>query len=247
LAVATIDATLTEVLSFRRIWPGLCSGIGALVLVAPAAAVPPSISAVVVSGRVPVVTFVAPNAGSATLVIASKPDRLSDGSFVAPNVVVSAVLPRSALQSGTWTYHARLDPGDYFVLLKTTADPAACGSAGPGDNVDPSCADGPSPVASFTVPVPRIRYEVYAKPYLGGRIVRLGLLAEALGVPQTYKVCYRIRSKALRCAVSRLDGYHWNQSTSDIVTVDGRPLARSTTFTWFVDGAKIASRTAKTR
>jgi hypothetical protein len=224
----------------------LCIGIGALMLAGPAAASPPSITAITIRGRAPTVTFDAPKASSVNLFIASSADRASDGSFIAEDVVVRAVLPRSALQSGTWTYSARLDPGDYFLLLKATADAAACAPATPGGDLDPSCADGFSPVASFTVPVPRIRYDVYAKPYHRGRIVRLGLLAEALGVPQTYRVCYRLRSKARRCVASRLDAYHWDESSSDVVAVDGRPLARSTTFTWFVAGKKIASRTIAT-
>jgi hypothetical protein len=247
VAGATDYATVPKVNVFARGGLGVCGGVGALMLAAPAGAVVPSVTAVVVRDRMPLVTFEAPKAGSATLFIASKGDRAADGSFIAKNVVVSARLPRSALQAGTWRYHARLDPGDYFLLLKASADATACAPAAPDGALDPSCAEGFSPVVSFTVPVPRIRYEVYAKPYLHGRIVRLGLLAEALGEPQTYKVCYhRLGLKGLRCVAGRLDGYSWNESTSDVLSVDGRSLAHSTTFTWFVDGTKVASRTTKT-
>lgn len=215
--------------------------VGALLAAAPAGAVPPSLSTVGVQNRHPTATFNAPKAGSVTIYVASKPDRATDGQFLTENVVEIGPLTDAEIQAGQWKDASQLDPGSYFVLLRADPNFGACYISG-SDAYDPSCADGFSAVVPLTVPMPAIKYTAFARTYRYLSLVDLGLMATPLGMYQPYKVCYQLKSKARRCLSGELTGYNWNSSTSDQLSVKTTLLGATTTFTWFVGGAKVAVR-----
>jgi hypothetical protein len=112
---------------------------------------------------------------------------------------------------------------------------------------DPSCADGFSAVVPLTVPRPTIHYvgSATVHKYLGQ--ISLEISASSLGVKQPYKVCYPLKTKARRCLNGIVDGYDWNSPGVGRLSLTTRGLAATTTFTWFVDGAKVATRTVRAR
>jgi hypothetical protein len=219
---------------------------GVLFGAAAAGAAPPTLSTVGAQDRHPTATFAAPKADSVTIYVATKPDRASDGEFLSENVVEVATLTDAEIQAGVWTDVEQLDPGNYYVLLD--ADPSfdACYIAD-SDTFDPTCADGWSEVLPLTVPRPAIRYSGAAVVRRSVGQVTLTLTATPLGVQQAYKVCYWLKTKARRCLGGVADGFDWSAPGSGRLTVKTRGLAATTTFTWFVDGAKVAGRTVRVR
>jgi hypothetical protein len=213
---------------------------------ATAGAAAPTLSAVGVQDRHPTAAFAAPKADSVTIYIATRPDRASDGQFLAENVVEVATLTAAEIQAGEWKDAAQLDPGSYFVLLDADLSFDAC-YIPDSDTFDPTCADGWSGVLPLTVPRPAIRYTGTAgvSKYLGQ--VTLTLTATPLGVPQAYRVCYLLKTKVRRCLSGIASGFDWNSPASGRLTVRTRGLAATTTFTWFVGGAKVAARTVRVR
>jgi hypothetical protein len=219
---------------------------GVLFGAADAGAVPPMLSAVGAEDRHPTVTFAAPKADSVTVYVASKPDRASDGEFLSENVVEVATLTDAELQAGVWKDAEQIDPGSYYVLLEAEASIDAC-YVPETDSFDPSCADGWSEVLPLTVPRPAIRYSGAAVVRKSLGQITLTLTATPLGVQQAYRVCYSLKTKARRCLGGVADGFDWNAPGSSRLTVKTRGLAATTTFTWFVDGAKVAARTVRVR
>jgi len=217
----------------------------ALILVEPSLAVSPSLASVGQIKRHPTATFSAPKADYVSIYVASKADRASDGSFLAENVVVVDVMTDSEIQAGKWEYEYQLDPGRYFVMLSADPDFDACYISGSGA-YDPSCADGFSGIASLTVPVPTPHYAATAKRIRWLGQVTLRLKVTPLGVKAPYKVCYAMKTKKRRCLSGTLDGYSWNSSADDELTVKKRGLKKRTTFTWFVRGRKVATRIIRT-
>ncbi len=122
----------------------------------------------------------------------------------------------------------------------------ACYISGTG-TFDPACADGFSNVLTLVVPKPAIRYaaQVTVYRYLGQ--VSLRLTATPLGERLPYRVCYRLKSRAARCLAGVLDGYSWNASADDTLTVTKRNLASITTFTWYVGAQKVSSKRVRVR
>jgi hypothetical protein len=112
---------------------------------------------------------------------------------------------------------------------------------------DPSCADGYSNVLQLVVPRPTVRYAARVSVYRFLRQVSLELVAAPLGEKQPYRMCYRLKSRALRCLRGTLDGFDWNSSASDELTVPSRNLATITTFSWYVGTAKVLSKRVRVR
>ncbi len=87
--------------------------------------------------------------------------------------------------------------------------------------------------------------KVTRERYLGS--VELRLVATPLGEKVPYRVCYRTAKKAKRCLTGTLDGYSWNSSVDDRLTVKVRNLATLTTFTWSVGSKTVATKRARVR
>jgi hypothetical protein len=142
----------------------------------------------------------------------------------------------------------KADSATIYVAWCLRADPNfdACYIPDSG-TYDPSCADGFSAVVPLTVPRPTIHYvgSAIVYKYLGQ--ISLELSASPLGVKQRYKVCYPLKTKARRCLNGTVDGYHWNSPGVGRLSLTTRGLAARTTFTWFVDRAKVAARTVRAR
>jgi len=196
-------------------------------------AVPPSLGAVSHQDRHPTASFSAPRAGFASIYLATKPDRATDGSFLQENIKELDLLTDSEIQSGRWSDENQIDPGTYWVMLRASPDFDSCYVYDNG-GFDPACADGFSNVLNLTVPKP-------------ARQASLQLTATPLGEPLPYRVCYRLKAGSKRCLNGTLDGYSWSSSADDGLTVNTRNLAAITTFTWYVAGKKVASRRVRVR
>jgi len=98
----------------------------ALAINGSASAAPPTLKSVDAVNRHPSATFSAPKAASATMYVATKPDRATDGAFVTQNIVTTEQL--------------------------TSSDFHACYVYGRSGQYRPSCAAGYSNVVSLTVP-----------------------------------------------------------------------------------------------
>jgi hypothetical protein len=217
--------------------------IAMLVVPADALAVPPTLSTVGQENRHPTATFSAPRADLATIYIATKPDRATDGRFLDENVAAVDLLTDSELQAGRWMSESQLDPGSYWVMLNASPDFDACYIGGP-TTYDPACADGFSNVQMLVVPEPTIRYAGGVTVYRFLRQASLRLTARPLGENRLYRVCYRLKSGRTRCLVGTLRGFDWNSSANDTLTVTTRGLPLRTTFSWFVGGKRVAVKTA---
>jgi len=219
-----------------------------LMLLAPAraSAAPPVLNSVQVKDRHPSATFAAPRADDATIYFSTKPDRASDGSFLSENVKYLDLLTDSEIQSGQWLGEDQLDPGTYYVLLRASADFTACYSLDLGA-LDPTCADGYSNMLTLTVPKPATRYVGTVTPSISIGVASLRLTATPLGEKVPYRVCYRLRAGAKRCLSGTLDGYDWDSSCSDTLTVSTRGLPALASFTWYVNGKVVASRRIRVR
>lgn len=211
-----------------------------------ALAMPPTLGAVSHQDRHPTASFSAPRSDSATIYLATKPDRATDGSFLQENVKELDILTDSEIQSGRWSDENQVDPGTYWVMLRASPDFASC-YIFDGGGYDPTCADGYSNVLTLAVPKPAIRYtaRVTAYRYLGQ--AALQFTATPLGERLAYRVCYRLKNGSKRCLNGVLEGYSWNSPANDDLTVNTRSLAAVTTFTWYVSGAKVLSRRVRVR
>ena len=209
----------------------------ALALPGAAAAQPPVLLGVTQQNLHPAATFSAPGADDATIYMATKPDRATDGSFLRENIIDLDFLTADEIQRGSWAYESQLNPGTYYVLLNAT-DYDCIGQ--------PTCLNGYSNVLELNVPKPQQAYRggVHVLHYV--HLAYLTLSVKPLGELLPYKVCWRLKNKKRRCVKGSVEGYSWAQSASDDVTVGLRGMARRTTFTWYVRGRKVATRTADT-
>jgi hypothetical protein len=187
--------------------------------------------------RHPTTQFSIPGADLATIYFATKPDRASDGSFLQENITDLDLLTDAEIQSGSWTYESQLNPGTYYVLLNAT-DFDCIGQA--------TCLAGYSNMLTLNVPKPAQTYRGSVSVLHYVHIAYLTLRVKPLGELLPYKVCWRLKNKTRRCVKAKVDGYSWNDSASDDVTVGFRGMAKRTTFTWYVLGRKVAVRTANT-
>jgi hypothetical protein len=187
--------------------------------------------------RHPAATFSIPGADTASIYFATKPDRATDGGFLQENIKDSDYLTTDEMQSGSWTYESQLDPGTYYVMMNA-ADFDCTGQ--------PSCLAGYSNVLTLTVPKPGQTFRGSVMVLRYTRVAYLRLHVKPLGESLPYKVCWRLMNKKRRCVSGSVDGYSWSDSASDDLGVRLRGMAKRTTFTWYVQGHKVATRTANT-
>jgi hypothetical protein len=201
-------------------------------------AAPPQLLSVGQQNRHPTATFSAPSADFATIYLATKPDRGSDGHFLDENVKESDFLTSDEIQRGAWLDTSQVDPGTYYVMLEATQ---FCYPP------DPSCTEGFSSVLTLEVPKPSSSYRGHVGPmFRFSRVVWVDLTVRPLGERLPYRVCWRLRTKKQRCASGLVLGYSWNSSASDSLRLSMRGMAKRTTFTWYVKGRRVASKTANT-
>lgn len=213
-----------------------------LVLADGALASAPVLSSVTVSAdRHPSADFSAPKADDVTIYFASKSDRASDGSFFQENIVDLDFMTSDEIQAGSWTYSDQLAPGTYYVMLHASPNFDLCYVPSTG-GYDPTCADGYSNVVKLEVPVPPIRFRARVSILRYARVADLSLKATPLGVRKAYRVCYRDRAKKKRCVRGNLDGYSWNASASDEVSIRTTRLPTWTMFTWYVGSRAVAKK-----
>jgi hypothetical protein len=206
---------------------------------ADALAVPPTLSAVGQVSRHPTASFSAPRADLATIYIATKPDRATDGRFLEENIKTLDILTDSELQSRRWVSESQLDPGSYWMMMRASPDFDACYIVGTG-TYDPACADGFSNVQTLAIPKPTTRYAAAVTVYKFLSEASLRVAARPLGERRPYRVCYRLATGRTRCLVGTLRGFDWNSGATDSLTVTTRGLPRLATFSWFVGGKRVA-------
>jgi hypothetical protein len=218
----------------------------ALTLAGSAGAVAPTLSSISQQDRHAIATFSAPRADSATIYLATKPDRATDGSFLQENIKTLDILTDSEIQSGRWSDENQLDPGTYWAMLRASPDFDSCYIFESG-TFDPACADGFSNVLVLTIPRPTIRYTATVRVYRFISRVLLRFIAKPLGERMLYRVCYRLKNGASRCVRGILGGFSWNAAAEHTLTVNSRNLAATTTFSWYVDGRRVVSKRVRVR
>jgi hypothetical protein len=209
-----------------------------LAFAATAHAAAPSLLTVDHQDRHPVATFTAPGADDATIYFATKPDRATDGRFLEENVSHLDLLTAEEIQAGRWLDSAQLDPGTYYVLLRAT-DYDCLG--------DPNCIDGFSNMLSVAIPTPAQKYTGRVKTYRFVSTVDLTLKIAPLGEDVPYRVCWTRVNRPRRCARGVVDGYSWDSAATDTISVRKRGMRKHTTFTWYVDGHRVARKRARIR
>jgi hypothetical protein len=123
-----------------------------------------------------------------------------------------------------------------------------CYIPAPGPSTfDPACADGFSNVLTLVAAKPLVRYAARVTTYRYLPEVSLRLIARPLGERVPYRVCYRMKNGTARCVSGALDGYDWNSSADDTLSVSTRNLPRITTFTWYASGKKVVSKRVRVR
>jgi hypothetical protein len=229
-----------------RISLAVGSTVVALALASPAAALAPTLSAVGSQNRHPTATFSAPRARSATIYLASKPDRATDGSFLSENIKEVGILTDSEIQSGNWVDADQVAPGTYYAMLRASPDFDSCYIVDTG-KFDPACADGFSNILTLVVSKPKVRYSARVTVYKSLREASLRLTATPLGEKRPSRVCYRTKARKRQCLRGTLDGYSWNAAADDTLTASTRNLATTTTFTWYVGGKAVATKRTRVR
>jgi len=215
------------------------AALGALAVAGQAgAASSPSLLRVSQTNRHASAQFAMPGADSATIYFATKPDRATDGSFLEENVEHMGFLTSSEIQSGSWFDESRIDPGRYYVMIE--ADDWDCfDQAG--------CLNGYSSVLTLDVPKPAPTYRATTDVLHYVHVTYLTLRVKPLGERLPYKVCWRLKNKKRRCVKGAVSGYSWDSSAESMLDVSLRGMGRRTTFTWYVNGSRVATKTANTR
>lgn len=224
----------------KKLLVGLASAVAlALTVAVPgaSAASPPTLLSVSQQARHPAATFSMPGADIGVIYFATKPDRASDGSFLQENVKEVDLLTTDEMQRGAWTDEYQLDPGTYYTMVNAT-DFDCLGQ--------PTCLDGNSNMLTLNIPKPGSAYRGSVMVLHYSHIAYLTLRVKPLGASLPYKVCWGLTGGGRRCAKGTVDGYSWNDSATDNVTVGLRGMKKRTTFTWYVHGRKVAAKTADT-
>lgn len=216
----------------------LVLGVGTLAPAQVAAAAEPALLGVGQEHRHPTADFHAPGADHATISFATKPDRATDGQFLEENVEHVDLFTADEIKAGRWTDSSQLDPGRYYVLLRAT-DADCLG--------DPGCLDGFSAMLTLIVPEPARRFRGHVTSYRFVSTIELSLEVRPLGRGLPYRVCWTRSTGRRACVRATVRGFSWNEPASDTISVRKRGMRRTTTFTWFVDGRKVASRRARIR
>jgi hypothetical protein len=202
---------------------------------AAAVAATPTLLSVGHENRHPTATFAMAGADDATIYFATRPERATDGRFLEENVKHLDFFTTDEIQAGRWLDSAQLDPGRYYVLL-TVAD-FDCSD-------DPNCMDGFSNMLTLVVPKPAVRYRGSVRAYQYLSTVALRFKAAPLGERLRYRVCWTRVAKRRKCLRRAVSGYSWNSPAEDQITVSKRGMPKVATFSWYVDGRRVASKRA---
>ena len=179
-----------------------------------------------------------PGADTATIYFATKPDRATDGSFLQENIEQMDFLTSSEIQSGSWSDDSQLDPGRYYVMLNAT-DWDCFG--------EPACLNGYSSISTLDVPKPTPTYRGSVDVLHYVHVAYLTLRVQPIGERLPYKVCWSLKNKKRRCVSGGVSGYSWDSSAEGMLSVRLRGMGRRTTFAWYVNGSRVAVKTAGTR
>jgi hypothetical protein len=95
---------------------------------------------------------------------------------------------------------------------------------------------------SLTVPKPSEKFAGRVRVYRYLSTVDVALTVSPLGEHLPYRVCWNRTRRPRRCIRGTVDGYSWNDSASDSLEVRTRGMRRRTTFVWYVDGRRVASK-----
>ena len=209
----------------------------ALAVVGEANAAPPALLTVGQQDRHATATFSAPGADLATMYVATKPDLASGGGFLEENIKRVDFLTADEIQRGAWLDAEQLDPGVYYVMLRTSD--FECPR-------NPNCTQGYSSVVPLEVPRPRARYQVRVFGFRHSGVIYLRFTVSPLGERLPYRVCWRLRNKRRTCLSRTLAGYSWNSSATDTPRIRMRGMAARTTFVWYVRGKRVAAQTVNT-
>lgn len=218
------------------------AAVATLVFASTALGVPPALLSVGENSRRPTATFTAAGAAGVTLYVSSSPDRATNGRFFDENVKDISFLTDSEIQTGRWLSDGKIDPGRYWVMLNAYN---ACFL--PSGEADPACADGFSQPLPLTVPKPKTRYSVSAKKDRFLKSMDLRVVAKPLGDRLAYRLCYPTKRVKRKCLSGALRGYDWDSSTQSTLSVSTSGLKPTTTFTWQVNGKKVASLRVRVR
>jgi hypothetical protein len=185
----------------------------------------------------PTATLSAPGADDVTVYISTRPDRATDGNFLTETSAGIDFLTAEEIASGAWMDDDYLDPGTYYVMLR--ASTYSC-----SDGAD--CIDGFSNVLTLLVPKPKQRFRASIK---SGYVGSFTLSITPAGESVPYKLCWT-RGKGRKCERGTVDGYGWTRPASDTIflTVSDLKLPRrqrKSTFTWYVAGKRVASKTIR--
>lgn len=212
--------------------------IAALVVVGSAYAATPTLMGVGQQNRHPSATFGAlTGVDAAFIYLAAKPDRASDGSFLDENVKASDSLTDDEIAGRSWLYETQVDPGMYYVLLRTFDFDCY---------QNPNCIEGFSNMLTLTIPKPAQRFsaKVELLRYVGVAYLTLNVIP--LGDKLPYRVCWTL-IRGSRCLRATVEGFSWNSPASDLRRVSLRRMRKVTTFSWYADGRRVASRRVRVR
>lgn len=209
----------------------------ALVAVVAASAAAPTLVTVGQQSRHATATFAAPGADVATMYVATKPDVASGGGFLDENIKRVDFLTADEIQRGIWLDGEQLDPGLYYVMLRTSD--FECPR-------NPNCTQGYSNMVPLQVPRPRSAYRVRVFGFRHSGVIYLRLTVSPLGERMPYRVCWRLKNKRRACLSRTLNGYSWNSSVTDTPRIRMRGMGSRTTFIWYVRGRRVAAETVNT-
>jgi hypothetical protein len=198
----------------------------------------PTLASVGQQNRHPTATFAPlPGVDGALIYVATKPDRASDGSFLDENIKTSDSLTDDEIARGSWLYESQLDPGLYYVMARTFDFDCY---------QNPNCIEGFSNMLTLTIPKPAQRYGAKVELLRYIRIAYLTFTVRPLGEKLPYKVCWTL-TRGTRCVHATVDGYSWNDSASDMRRISMRKMRKVTTFSWYVNGQRVAVKRLRIR
>jgi hypothetical protein len=111
---------------------------------------------------------------------------------------------------------------------------------------NPNCIDGFSNMLTLTIPKPEQRYSARVQLLRYIRIAYLTFTVNPLGETLRYKVCWTL-ARGRRCVPATVDGFSWNESASDLLRISMRKMRKVTTFSWYVNGQRVALKRVRIR